>query len=74
LKARLLDDDDFGLANELCLCKGARVLLTRNLWVEAGLINGAHGGCEGICLAHGWRPELDDEREARADLCDRGVR
>ena len=31
VKARLLDDDDFGLAIELCLCKGARVLLTRNL-------------------------------------------
>ena len=25
LKARLFDDDDFGLANELCLCNGASV-------------------------------------------------
>ena len=41
LKARLLDADDFGLANQLCLCKGARVLLTRKLWVDAGLVTGA---------------------------------
>ena len=36
-----MDADDFrGMESELYMCEGARVLLTQNLWVEAGLMNG----------------------------------
>ena len=52
LKAELLDDDDFGLAASLELCIGARVLLTRNLWTDAGLMNGALGVVKGLSLIH----------------------
>ena len=42
LRAELLPDDQFQrLPGKLRLCRGARVLLTHNLWVEAGLTNGA---------------------------------
>ena len=49
LKADQLDADDFrGIVNELLVCEGARVLLTQNLWVEAGLMNGALGVVKGV--------------------------
>ena len=35
------------IENELHMCEGARVLLTQNLWVEAGLMNGALGTVRG---------------------------
>ncbi len=39
-----VDQDQFrGLQAVLELCLGARVLLTHNKWVEAGLVNGAFG-------------------------------
>ena len=46
--------DDFrGIENELLLCEGARVLQTQNLWVEAGLMNGAMGVLRGYMWPEG---------------------
>ena len=42
VEAHKLDEAEFeGLASLFLVCVGARVLLTRNLWVDAGLMNGA---------------------------------
>ena len=41
-------EDAGGLQNVLQLAKGARVMLRQNLWVEAGLTNGALGTVTGI--------------------------
>ena len=67
-RADLMDDDDFGLAAELQMCVGARVLLTRNLWPEAGLINGALGFVRGYVWPRGGDPNSQDSRK-RAPLC-----
>ena len=40
------------MENELFMCEGARVLLTQNLWVEAGLMNGALGYVRGYMYMH----------------------
>ena len=42
--------DDFrGMEAELLTSTGARMLLTQNLWVEAGLMNGALGVLKDSC-------------------------
>ncbi len=45
-----------GLAAHMELCVGARVLLTDNLWVEAGLMNGALGTVKGFVWPEGGDP------------------
>ena len=47
---------------------GARVLLTMNLWVEAGLMNGALGTVRGFVWPRGGDPNSEDPK-SRAPLC-----
>ena len=48
LKANLSDPENFrGMEDKLVLSAGARVLLTDNIWIEAGLMNGAIGTLKG---------------------------
>ena len=49
-------DDASGLEPVVCLAKGARVMLSSNLWVEMGLVNGAMGTVQGICYKEGQAP------------------
>ncbi len=63
-----MDADDFrGMEARLHMCEGARVLLTQNLWVEAGLMNGALGNLVGFMWPEGGDPH-SSEPEKRAPL------
>ena len=49
--------EDFrGMEDMVLLCEGARVLLTQNLWVEAGLMNGALGYVRGFMFPQNFDP------------------
>lgn len=58
-KAKLVSADDMGgLEPTKYLSKKARVMLTRNLWTEVGLCNGAMGTVVDIIYAKGHRPPV----------------
>ncbi len=58
-----MDDDQFrGLRAELRLCVGARVLLTTNEWVDAGLVNGAAGYVRGFMFPQGFDPNAAETK------------
>ena len=49
-------DDATGLDPIICIAQGARVMLTSNLWVDTGLVNGAMGTVSAICYKRGEAP------------------
>ena len=69
LDVKKLKADDFrGMEAELLMCIGARVLLTQNLWVEAGLMNGALGNVKGFMWPEDADPQ-SEKIEQRTPLC-----
>ena len=56
--AKASSDDASGLEAVVCLAKSARVMLTNNLWIEVGLVNGAMGTIKAICYRSGGPPDL----------------
>ena len=56
-EVKAMREDEFkGLSNSLQLCVGARVLLTQNIYVEAGLMNGALGVVKGFVFPKNFDP------------------
>ena len=53
-----MHDDAVGLPNELLLCNGAYVMLTHNISVDLGLVNGTIGVVHDII----WDLEADEPR------------
>ena len=69
MDATKMEAADFrGIESELFMCEGARVLLTQNLWVEAGLMNGALGVVKGFVFPEKFDPKSDDPA-LRKPLC-----
>jgi len=61
-------DDAGGLESAVCLAKGARVMLTANLWVKAGLVDGAIGTVGSVCYSS-KNESLQDLPLAVTDSC-----
>ena len=67
--AAKMDAEDFkGLPSTLSLCVSARVLLTQNLCVEAGLVNGGAGYVRGFVFPRAFDPNSEDSKKA-VPLC-----
>ena len=54
--SRASPDDAGGLEPVICLAVGARVMLSSNIWVEMGLVNGAMGTVKAICYGNDGSP------------------
>ena len=60
--SKATSDDAGGLEPVICIAHGARVMLSANLWVEVGLVNGALGTVEAICYEGDQRPPNSDSQ------------
>ena len=49
-------DEASGLEPVICMAHGTHVMLTANLWVDVGLVNGAMGTVVAICYKSGQAP------------------
>ena len=56
--AKSASDDAGGLDPVIVIAQGARVMLTANLWVPAGLVNGTMRTIVDICYLNSTPPDL----------------
>jgi ATP-dependent DNA helicase PIF1 len=57
--AMATSDEAENLSHTLCVCKGARVMLTKNLWSENGLVNRSIGTVRDIFWREGANSAID---------------